>query len=192
MPGDKMGFPTAARAVMQIVHATPEDARAIAEIHVAAWRAAYASILPAEYLASLSIDRREAMWRKCIAAGTSELLVAKDQNSLRGWLDFGPCRDEGASNTQAELRALYVSPSAWSTGTGRMLWLRARELMVRDGFASCCLWVFPQNDRAIKFYLAAGFVHDSTPAKDIELGGRPLLEVRFVSRLDGARETTAK
>ena len=32
---------------MQIVHAAPEDARAVAQIHVAAWQSAYAAILPA-------------------------------------------------------------------------------------------------------------------------------------------------
>jgi len=170
---------------MQVFRATSEDARAIAEIHVNAWRTAYASILPADYLASLSIDRREVMWRKCIAEATSDLLVAKDNTSIYGWLNFGACRDKGASKTEAEIWALYVSPSFWSRGTGRMLWLRARELMLAQGFTSCSLWVFPQNKRAIKFYLAAGFVRAQSPPKTFELGGKQLQEVRFVSQLDG-------
>src|SRR6185369_6868437 len=115
---------------MQVVHAAPEDARAIAEIHVCAWQTAYASILPPDYLASLSVEHREAMWSECIASGTPELLVARGAGVVQGWLSFGQCRDESSFKTEAEVWALYVSPSAWSTGVGRVLWLRARDLML--------------------------------------------------------------
>jgi L-amino acid N-acyltransferase YncA len=169
---------------MQVVHAALEDARAVAEIHVMTWRSAYASILPAAYLASLSVERREAMWSECIAAGTPELLVAKDRDSIQGWLNFGPSRDEGASRTEAEVWAIYVAPEFWSTGTGRKLWLRAKGLMLEQGFRSCSLWVFPQNARAIKFYCAVGFVPDPAPPKSFELGGTQLEEVRYVCQLD--------
>ena len=170
---------------MQVAHAAPEDARAVAEIHVDTWRAAYASIVPADYLSWLSVERREAMWNECIATGAPELLVAKKAGVVQGWLSFGQCRDEGSPKTEAEVWAIYVAPSAWSTGAGRLLWLRARELMLAQGFKSCSLWVFPQNDRAIKFYHSAGFVHDGSEPKSFELGGTQLQEVRFVSRLDG-------
>ena len=170
---------------MQVVHAGPEDARAVAEIHVDTWRAAYTSIVPADYLASLSVEHREAMWSECIAAGAPELLVAKKAGVVQGWLSFGQCRDEGSSKIDAEVWAIYVAPSAWSTGAGRLLWLRARELMLEQGFKSCSLWVFPQNDRAIQFYRSAGFAHDGSAPKSFELGGAQLQEVRFVSQLDG-------
>jgi ribosomal protein S18 acetylase RimI-like enzyme len=172
-------------AVMQVVHATLEDARSVAEIHVNTWRSAYASILPTEYLASLSVDRREKLWSECITAGMPELLVAKTNKLALGWLSFGPCRDQAAPASEAEVWALYASPSSWSTGVGRMLWLRARELMLAQGFRSCSLWVFPQNDRAITFYRAAGFVPDGTEPKTFELGGTQLQELRFVAQLHG-------
>lgn len=170
---------------MQVTHAAPEDARAVAEIHVDTWRVAYASIVPADYLASLSVERREAMWKECIATGAPELLVAKKTGVVQGWLSFGQCRDEGAPETEAEVWAIYVAPSAWSTGAGRMLWVRARELMLAQGFKSCSLWVFPQNDRAIKFYHSAGFAHDGAAPKSFEISGTQLQEVRFISQLGG-------
>ena len=170
--------------VMQITHASPEDARAVAEIHVSAWRVAYASIFSAEYLASLSVEKRHAWWSECIAAGTSKLLVAKFNGSVHGWLNFAACRDEAAPNYEAEIWALYVAPTFWSTGTGRSLWLRAKQLMHEQGFKSCSLWVFPQNARAIKFYEAAGFVADAYPPKTFERDGRQLQEVRYVCQLD--------
>lgn len=171
---------------MQVTHALPEDARAVAEIHVDTWRAAYASIVSAEYLAAQSVERRQAGWGQCIAAGTPELLVAKDNGVVQGWINFGASRDEGAPQSEAEIWALYVSPAFWSTGTGRLLWLRAKELIVAQGFRSCSLWVFPQNARAIRFYQAAGFVADPSPPKNFELGGQQLQEVRYVCPLVGS------
>ena len=44
---------------MQVTAAQREDCRALALIHVTAWQAAYASLFPAEYLASLSVADRE-------------------------------------------------------------------------------------------------------------------------------------
>ena len=170
---------------MQVAHAAPEDARAVAEIHVDTWRVAYASVVPADYLASLSVERREAMWSECIATGAPELLVAKKVGVVQGWLSFGQCRDEGSPKTEAEVWAIYVSPSAWSTGAGCSLWLRARQLMLVQGFRSCSLWVFPQNDRAIKFYRSVGFAPDGSAPKSFELGGTQLQEVRYVAQLDG-------
>ena len=169
---------------MQVTHATLEDARIVAEIHVLSWQSAYKSIMPAEYLASLSVEGREESWKTCIVAGTPKLLVAKTNDAIRGWLSFGACRDEDSTPSGAEVWALYVSPESWSTGTGRTLWVRARELMLEQGFKSCSLWVFPQNSRAIKFYQAAGFVRDSSPPKSFELAGRQLQEVRYVCQLD--------
>ncbi len=170
---------------MHVVYAALEDARAIAAIHVDTWRAAYKSIVPDEYLASLSAAHRETMWGECIAKGSAELIVAKEAGAVRGLLCFGQCRNERSSEIEAEVWAMYVAPSAWSTGVGRLLWLRARELMLAQGFKSCSLWVFPQNDRAIKFYRSAGFVHDGSVPKSFVLGGTQLQEVRYVSRLDG-------
>ena len=95
---------------MQVVHAASEDARSVAEIHVDAWRASYASIVPAEYLASLSFERHEAMWSECIARRVPELLVAKEADIVRGWVNFGQCRDEGSSKVDAEIWAIYVAP----------------------------------------------------------------------------------
>ena len=164
---------------MQVTHATLEDARAVAEIHVLSWQSAYKLILPVEYLTSLSVDKREAWWKQCIVAGTPQLLVAKTHGAVQGWLNFGACRDEDSTPSNAQVWALYVSPNSWSTGAGRALWLRARELMLAQGFKSCSLWVFPQNSRAITFYQAAGFHRDSSPTKSFELAGRQLEEVRY-------------
>lgn len=86
---------------MQIVRATLEDVQAIAQVHILTWRAAYEDVVPAEHLAAQSIAKREAVWRESIAKGTPEVLVAKAEDQLIGWIAFGPSRDEDAPRRQA-------------------------------------------------------------------------------------------
>jgi len=51
-----------------IREATSDDARAIAEVHMASWRWAYRGDLPAEFLDGLTVDDREREWREWLAA----------------------------------------------------------------------------------------------------------------------------
>lgn len=169
---------------MIVDHATLDDVRAVARIHVDAWRSAYAHIVPAEYLAALSVEQREAVWRKTVETGRPELLVARVNGSIVGWIAFDACRDEDAPLSQAEIWAIYVAPDNWSKGIGRQLWHRARTLMRQQGFLSCSLWVFSENEPAMRFYRSVGFVADGLPPKQFELGGKQPHEVRYVCRIE--------
>jgi len=170
---------------MRIEPARLEDARAIAEIHVQTWRAVYQGIVPQEYLASLSVEKREAMWHDSIAKGIPELWVARVDDRLIGWVAFDSLRDQGASSEAGEVWAIYVTPSHWSRGAGRALWLTARERLQQRGYKSASLWVLAENSRAIKFYLAAGFAPDLESTQEITLGGRSLKEVRYEADIGG-------
>jgi L-amino acid N-acyltransferase YncA len=95
-----------------IRHAVPEDARAVAEIHVDAWRTAYSDILPEAFLASLTVASRQAFWMQFLADKQGDLLVAMEGDRMVGWINTGPCRDVGAAIDDAEIWAFYVSPVA--------------------------------------------------------------------------------
>src|SRR5260221_9933612 len=70
------------------------DASAIAEIHVAAWRAAYRGMIADEYLASLSIGERTGRWPKAISApGPAKGPVAQCRAELLASCSFGPTRE---------------------------------------------------------------------------------------------------
>ncbi len=166
-----------------IRHAVPEDARAVAEIHVDAWRAAYASILPEAFLASLSVASRQVFWAQFLAEKQGDLLVAMEGDRMLGWINIGPCRDQDAATGDAEIWALYASPTTWSTGVGRQLWSSARIWLLEQGHRQCRLWVLAQNTRAIRFYKAAGFERDDASAKTFELGGAMVDEIRLYCRL---------
>lgn len=168
---------------MLIEPAAPGDARSVAQIHVDAWRAGYVGIVPDDHLAALSVERREAMWRDAIVAREPELLVARAEDRVIGWVSFGPSRDKGANADVGEVWAIYLDPPHVGAGAGRALWLNARERLVSRGFRSAMLWVLAGNERAIRFYGSAGFVLDAGCAKRFALGGRELEELRYSTLL---------
>ena len=170
---------------MPIRPATVDDAESIARVHVASWRQAYRHILPAEFLARLSVERRQATWAESISKDLPHVLVAEDDGKLVGFSAVGPCRDDSASSTDFEVWAIYLSPSHWSKGFGRELWQASRDASVRRGARRVSLWVFASNERAIKFYKTAGFKPEAKSLKRFELGGVQVDEVRYVQQLAG-------
>ncbi len=166
---------------MQVVVAQPEHCRAVAELHVASWQAAYAGILPADYLSNLSVDQRESSWQQVLAERRSELYVARTGTSVVGVISFGPCRDADAPAKRGEVWAIYVLPGAWSTGVGRLLWETAHERLLALGFLSVSLWVIEGNVRAIRFYSSAGLSIEPGSGKEFELGGAKLREIRMIT-----------
>lgn len=170
---------------MQIQRATADDCRAIAEVHVASWQAAYAQFLPADFLASLSVEERESMWQRAVAGGVTRLLCAKDTERVVGFAAFGKSRDEDAPAKRAEMYAIYVLPALWSRGVGSALWRAALELIRAEGYTSTSLWVMAGNDRAMRFYSAVGFSPEAGSAKQFELGGATVREIRYVRGMNG-------
>jgi ribosomal protein S18 acetylase RimI-like enzyme len=168
---------------MKIQRAVSEDVPAIARAQVRSWQAAYARIVPAEHLATLSVEKREALWRELLLRGAPELLVAKDNEYIVGFIACGRCRDEGAAASRAEVWAFYVIPSHWSQGVGTQLWNQARERMQELGYHSVSLWMLADNTRAVHFYTRMGFELDEGSAKEVVIGGKALSEVRYLAQL---------
>jgi GNAT superfamily N-acetyltransferase len=166
---------------LRIRRAREADAQALAEVHVRAWQAAYRELLPAEFLAGLSISDRAERWRARLAeeqpSGEQALIagattVAELAGKLVGFVSIGPSRDDELADW-LELNTIYLLPSAWRTGiAGRLLAAALAE--DRRYF----LWVLAGNQRAQAFYRKAGFAPDGA-TKTITLGGRTLTELRW-------------
>jgi ribosomal protein S18 acetylase RimI-like enzyme len=167
--------------------ATAGDAEAIATIHVRSWRDAYRDLLSAELLDTLSIEARTARWLATITARTAEILVAElpataseprsTGAALIGFTTVAAAPDDGPS--AAELGALYVDPSHVGRGAGRALWLAALERLRARAFITVGLWVFSANDRARRFYEAAGFAADPATVKQVQRGDRLVDQIRY-------------
>ena len=146
-----------------IREATPDDARAIAEVHVAAWRWAYRDDLPAAFLDGLTVDDREREWSEWLTpdarAGT---LVAQEDDVLVGFCSFGPSRDEGATERTAEVLTIYLLEDVVGRGIGRELFASATDRLRELGYRRATLWVMASNDRSRRFYERAGWSWDGT------------------------------
>jgi GNAT superfamily N-acetyltransferase len=144
--------------------ARPEDARSVAEVHVASWRHTYRGLLPDQSLEGPSVDDREAMWLGSFADPDpkSGAVVADVDGRIVGFASFGPSRDEDVPERTGEVPAIYVDPSVLGTGVGRELF-QAATLALRDaGFARATLWVLEANAPARRFYEKAGWRWDGS------------------------------
>jgi GNAT superfamily N-acetyltransferase len=165
-------------ATLRIRRAGPEDARAVAEVHVGSWRHAYRGLLPDAYLDRLSVDDREAMWREAFGEVASGAFVAEAGDRIVGFASFGPSRDQDAGDGTGEIPAIYVEPSVLGAGVGRELLRAATAALRAEGFGRATLWVLEANERARRFYEKAGWSWDGTVDRhDFECANEPI--VRF-------------
>jgi len=157
--------------------ATSIDARAIAEVHVATWRGAYAHVFPAQVLDALSVDEREQMWRQIAWADAMGLFVAEEERGVVGFVNVGESRDLPG---EGELYAIYVHPDEWGSGAGASLLEAGREWL-EQRYSTAILWVLEDNPRARRFYEREGWVPDGRRTDVVR--GVEVAEVRY--RLSG-------
>lgn len=163
---------------MIVRKATPSDAETIGRIHVKSWRTTYAGIVPDEFLAALSAERRAEQWRAGLANPETRTIVLVGQlrsGEVTGFAACGPER-EGSSLYPGELYAIYLLKDAQGRGLGRALLETAARHMAEAGLDAWMCWVLADNP-ARRFYQAMGGV--AFQQKDIEIGGRNLVEVAY-------------
>jgi GNAT superfamily N-acetyltransferase len=166
-------------------HATADDARAIAEVHVAAWCWAYRGQLPDELLDRLSVDDREAFWAAWFLAPEDRgaVIVACDEDRVIGFANVGPSRDDDAPDQTGEVRAIYVQQEAQGTGVGARLMDEAERLLRASGFERATLWVLATNDLGRRFYERNGWTWDGTTS-DHQFDGANRPIIRYARDLD--------
>jgi ribosomal protein S18 acetylase RimI-like enzyme len=163
--------------------AVPEDADAIAAVHIRTWQVAYRGQLPDRYLDGLSqeLERRAEIWRKEISTPRSskhEVWVAEDEARLDGFVALGPARDLDPSVT-GEVYAIYVDPNRWGQGVGRALFSHATDRLASFGYSAAILWVLESNIRARRFYETAGWTVDGRIKHESRPDGIELREVSY-------------
>lgn len=163
-----------------IREAQVDDAAAIAGIHISAWQAAYAHVLPAAYLERLGqqLAAREARWRQALAA-EQLVLVAQHGPQVVGWIAAGPSRDADAHALVGEVEAIYLAPTHWRCGIGTPLMQAALAKLLRRGYTETTLWVLEGNTRAAAFYQHLGFSHQPQHDRCLAIAGQALTEQRL-------------
>ncbi len=161
-----------------IREARPEDAPAIAQIHVATWRVAYRGQLPDAYLDSLDPKQREPMWRRTIGMPDHPVFVAVDAGRIVGFCSLTRSRNPGAGEAAGEIPTLYVEPGRWRRGCGARLLDAALQRAAAMNLREVTLWVLDSNRQARAFYEKHGFVRDGA-TKEEQRWGVTAREVRY-------------
>jgi len=170
-------------AVVTVRLASADDADTIGRIQVETWRAAYTGLMPDEIIAGFDVEARQRLWREGLNRTPrpgSATFVVEDGGEVVGFASVGASRDEEAED-EAELYAIYLHPSCWSRGLGRALLQRAEESMRASGFRGATLWVLEGNERAERFYRAAGWELDGRKVDRFQ--GAAVSELRYRKRL---------
>ncbi len=173
-------FRTHALPLPRVRPAREEDAPALARVHVAAWRAAYRGMLPESHLENLSAAEKENTTRELILhppGPRHRLLVLDRGGAILGFAATGPARDEPLEGP-GEVYAIYLHPSVWNRGLGRLLLNHALNALREDGFPGALLWVLERNARAREFYRTCGWVEDGETRTQWQ-GGIALREMRY-------------
>ncbi|MFC8916120.1 GNAT family N-acetyltransferase [Streptomyces sp. NPDC057116] len=160
------------------------DCEAVAEVRVRGWRFAYEGLIPAWYLAAMTVEADAETRREHFAQDSTRAvnLVAERGGSVVGWACYGPYRDGQAPTGAAELYALYARPDQLSTGVGRALMAEAVSRAASEGYGAMRLWVLKGNARARRFYERAGFAPDGAE-EPWHVAGTTVPELRYTRRL---------
>lgn len=118
--------------------ARPEDAPAIAGLHLAARRQA----MP--YLPELHSDAEVRIWTRDVLLPRAEVWLGDRDGTILGYMAL----------VGASLDHLYVGPGHQGQGVGSLLLAKAKALRP----AGLRLYAFQRNRRARVFYEARGFV----------------------------------
>ncbi|MDN5549746.1 MAG: GNAT family N-acetyltransferase [Brevibacterium sp.] len=149
------------------------DAAQIADVHIAAWTAAYRGIMADEVLDSLNLERQTAGWTRNLSAEAnpmSTLIIEADggdppaEAHVLGFGGVCPPRDTAEVLDQlpdhsslGQLAAINLHPDAFGTGAGAILLHALEDELRAMGFAHAYLMVAEGNERAMRFYTKHGW-----------------------------------
>jgi GNAT superfamily N-acetyltransferase len=170
---------------VQLRPAEPNDALAVARVHVRSWQVAYRNLIPDDFLDALRPEDRAARYDFAASdVRRPRTILAVERGAVLGFATTSPSRDADLPD-HGELCALYVDPPKWGRGIGAALISAARARLAELGFRSALLWVLEGNVRAERFYRADRWAPDGVCRTDSRRGVT-LHEVRYRRTLEAS------
>jgi Acetyltransferases len=135
-----------------IFPAGPDDAQALAQVHVTSWRETYQGLLPDSYLKRMSVPGHARRFRSGLLQPSRHevTLAAADRDGIVGYAAGGPSRAKRPG--EAEITTLYVLRSAQGYGLGRRLVCGMARVFAANGASSLMISVLRDNIAARGFY----------------------------------------
>lgn len=134
------------------------DEESLAYVQTESWKEAFKEIVPADLLSKCTeIEHTTAMYKKLLEEkkGNGYLLELDGKPHCIAWWDA--TREEDMPG-YAELICIHSLKANWHKGYGSLMLEQVLDDVKKAGYSQIMLWVFEDNERAIKFYKAHGFV----------------------------------
>ena len=164
---------------MIIREAEQKDAKAIAQVHVDAWKTTYSGILPAAYIEKQTYAKRCDRWKKMLEASKAKtnhlVYVAEFEGEIIGFVDGGVARSSNPLY-KGEIYALYILEAYQRQGLGHNLIRTIARQLSQSGLDSILVWVLADNP-ACKFYQSLG--GQEVERKLVNFNGSKLQEIAY-------------
>ncbi len=160
--------------MITIRRAVPADAPAMGAVHVTAWRSTYPGILPADYLAGLSVSRQAGQYAAAIRGGVG-VNVAVESGQLVGFSTASRSRRKAVA--EGEIETLYVLDDFRDQGAGRGLIAASAAFLALLGCRSAFAWVLRDNPSRWFYERMGGKV---VAEETIAFAGVPIVQCAYV------------
>lgn len=157
--------------MVDIRAARPEDAPAIARVHVAVWQSAYRGLIQDAVIDAVAVEEREAMWTDILTAyrQSHPVFVAEDFGiGICGFGNAGPLRGDPVRGYSGEFKTLYLLPAYQRRGTGRKMLGRLAAALIERGHDAALAWVLASNPACGFFESLGGVLVDRRVAEEEE------------------------
>ncbi|HET8560008.1 MAG TPA: GNAT family N-acetyltransferase [Marmoricola sp.] len=160
-----------------------DDAGAMAQVQVRAWRESYDDLLPADVLDSLDADAIATGWEEALAKppdARNRVLVALERNRVTGFAVTGPATDPDCDPiVDGEVTDLTVDPEKRHEGHGSRLMQACIDTLRADRFTRAVTWLPATADELRGFLAEAGWAPDGAH-RTLDLTGDGSVTVKQV------------
>lgn len=160
-----------------------DDAAAMANVQVAAWRTSYVDLLPGDLLDSLAVDEVAAGWHEALRRpddARKRVLVALEHNTVRGFAVTGPAADPDLDPIAVgEIADITVDPEHRGHGHGSRLLQAGIDTLSADRFGRAVIWVNATDDDLRRFLTESGFGPDGAH-RELDLRGDGQVRIKQV------------
>lgn len=151
-----------------------DDADAIADVQVKAWRQAYAALLPSDVLEALDPEQFAAAWAASLTKpkdARNRVLVALERNTVRGFAITSPSEDPDSDPVlDGEISELTIDPDHTGQGHGSRLLQACVDTLRADKFRRAVTWLNSTDDALRTFLGSAGWAADGAH-RELDLRG---------------------